>query len=327
MITQKALAEQLGISYSTVSLALAGSSKVNEQTRKLVCEAAGRAGYCPDLNAKALKNRRSGLVGVVFPDFSQTYYTELQREIYPKLQAAGYTGLFFTCGQNDDFGRIVRELHGRHVDGIITCITDATALRPLLNSGVKVVMYRSPEQLPCSSVEVDRIKGGRMAAEHLIGLGYRRLGYLGFCNQGREDRLQGYLSGIAAAGLEIDSAAIIECDCFMEAGYEGMKKMLKKNNRPEAIFVFNDSTALGAIRAIYEAGLQVPRDIAIVGFDGITEGRFSIPALTTIAQPKTATAENLVNLLTAHISGEETGIRRVVLTPELLIRESCGAKR
>lgn len=326
MVTQKDLAARLGISYSTVSLALAGSPKINTETSRLVREAAEKLGYRPNLNARALQSRCSRLIGVIFPEFSHAYYNELARNIHPLLKEAGYTGMFFTCEGQSDFRDVINELSGRGVDGIISGLNDPESLLPLCRSGVGIVVYRQPGPLPCSSVDVDREHGGYLAGRHLIDLGYRRLGYLGGAPGDGEGRLQGFMSAVAEAGLELPLEMISNCGSGLENGYNGMMQLLSRSKPPQAVFAFNDATAIGGMRAVHDSGLRVPDQVAMVGFDDIRECRFVVPALTTIAQPREETARQLVTLMLDRLASAQPEIRRVLLKPQLVIRESCGTK-
>jgi DNA-binding LacI/PurR family transcriptional regulator len=329
MITQKKLAQQIGVSASTISLALSGSPKVNKKTRQLVLDAVEATGYRPNQNALALQHLGTKTIGVIFPSFFNSYYNELKQEIHPLLSDAGYTGLFFNVANQEDYRKTVDELHGRGVSGIISGVDNPEVLAPLCRMGLPLVFYHHSGAVPCSSVDVDREKGGLMAGRHLISLGYRKLAYLGKSKNGLEPRLQGFMTAISEAGLELPAAYIVDMGADagegMEHGYEGMKQLLHLPEPPRAVFAFNDSTAIGAIRAVYDAGLKVPDDIAIVGFANSRESRFHVPSLTTIGQPLKETAENLVSLLLKRLSGESVEIRRIVLEPELIIRESCGA--
>lgn len=324
-MTLKKIAGQLGVSYSTVSLAISGSPKVNQQTRKTVLELADSLGYRPNLNARSLKQKKSGFIGVIFPDFSQTYYRELMRDIYPALKERGYTGLFFTIDDNEDFSGIVSEIQGRGVEGVISGAHDHSPLMPLYKLGIPVVAYRRTAGVPFSYVDVDREKGAYMAGAHFAELGYKRMAYLGSHFGGCEPRLIGFKAALSDNGLDLPDQYIVDGQ-GMEGGFTGMQKLLELPEPPRAVFAFNDSTAIGAMRAIQMRGLRIPQDIALIGFDNILECRYMTPALSTVAQPRQATAENLVNMLCETIASKSAGMRHVVLEPELIIRESCGAR-
>lgn len=326
MITQKELAAKLGVSYSTVSLALSGSPKVNPETLRQVQAAAAAAGYRPNLNARALQGHRSRLIGIVFPEFSHAYYGELSRDLHRLFRAAGYTAVAFTVSDHQDLRKLLDELCGRGVDGIVSGLHDP-ALQPLCRSRIGVVMYRAAGPLPCSSVDIDREAGGYTAGQHLIGLGYRHLAYLGSTHGGCEDRLLGFVRAVAEAGLELPAARIVDRGSGLAAGYAALQTLLRQGPPPRAVFAFNDSTALGAMRAAHEAGLRIPQDLAVVGFDDISEGRFAIPALTTVAQPREETARHLVELMLARLDAGRPDIRHVRLATRLIVRESCGSPR
>ncbi len=326
-MTQKEIAEALGVSQSTVSLALAGSEKISEPLKGQIVELASAKGYHPNLNARALQARKSGLVGVVFPDFSQAYYNELKKDIHPLLKERGYTGLFFTAGDDGAAGQLIGELQGRGVEGIIAGPGSFKHLKELCLSNFPVVFYRKPEApLPCCSVDVDRYDGGYLAGRHLLSLGYEDFACLGCDPASPDGRFQGFLAALAEAGVSFNSKAAIRCQPGMEGGCEGFAAYLKGSKPPRAVFAFNDSTAIGGMRAACDAGLGIPEDVAFVGFDDIKEASFSIPSLTTVAQPRQETAANLVRLLFDRIDGEGLSLRHILLKASLTVRESCGAK-
>ncbi len=325
-MTQKDIAQELGLSQAAVSLALSGSAKISDSIRRQILDTASQRGYCPNLNARALQTRKSGLVGVIFPDFSQAYYNELKKDIHPLLKERGYTGLFFTAGADGDVGQLVAELHGRGVEGIIAGSVSTSHLEPLCRSGFPVVFYRRPEALPCSTVEVDRYEGGYQVGRHLISLGYKTFACLGVEKPRIEERFRGFLAALAESGLEMPAHLLIPSRQGMAGGHEGLGSFLKKTKTsPRAIFAFNDTTAIGGMRAVRDVGMRIPEDIAFVGFDDIQEARFAIPSLTTIAQPRRETATHLVKLLLDRISGEDISLRHVLLKTSLVVRESCGA--
>lgn len=327
-MNQKEIAAALGVSQSTVSLALSNSPRISEAIKSQVADLASRNGYCPNLNAKALQARKSGLVGILFPEFSQSYYNELKRDLHPLLKARGYTGLFFTAGDDGEASQLVSELQGRGVEGIIAGPGPHSRLKALCLSGFPIVFYRRPEALPCSSVEVDRFEGGLLAGRHLASLGYGSFVCLGADPKRLDERFQGFLAALAEAGLEMGQEGFVPCRQSLDGAYEAMSGLLKRSEAaPRAVFAFNDTVALGAMRAVCDFGLRVPEDVAFVGFDDIQEARFSIPSLSTIAQPRALTAESLVELLFERISGKGSSLRRIVLKTSLVVRESCGAKK
>jgi DNA-binding LacI/PurR family transcriptional regulator len=211
-MTQKEIAGTLGISQSTVSLALAGSEKIGAHIRAQVQALAKESGYSRNLNAIALQGRKSKLVGIIFPDFSEDYYNELKKDIHALLKDRGYTGLFFTTGYDGDIDGILDELQGRGVEGVITGPRTTPRLKKLCLDGLPAVFYRKPPAIPCSSVDVDRYEGGYMAGRHLLSLGRGSFVILGGADPSDPARaFKGFLAALAEAGVEMPESAMLPC--------------------------------------------------------------------------------------------------------------------
>ena len=325
-MTQKEIAKALCLSQSTVSLALAGSAKISEKIRLQVQELASKRGYAPNLNARALQTRKSKLIGVIFPDFSQAYYNELKKDIHSLLKERGYSGMFLTAGDDGDTEHLVAELQGRGIEGLIAGSVSSGNLQSLCQSGFPVVFYRKPDALPCSTVDVDRYEGGYLAGRHLVSLGYRSIACLGVERSFIEERFLGFMAALSESGIEIPNELLIQSRQGMAGGYEGFSAFFKSGvKRPRAVFAFNDTTAIGGMRAASDFRLRIPQDLAFMGFDDIQEARFAIPSLSTVAQPRFETAKSLVDLIFKRMSGEDISLRHIRLKTSLVIRESCGS--
>lgn len=321
-MTLKDIADALGVSYATVSLALSGSPKVKAETRGRIVAYAEKVGYRPNMMARNLRGGGSRTVGVLFPFFTNAFYSELTGEIQRNLEAHGYFGMFHTVGGGDNLPGIVDGLIGRRVEGVIACSFELRKLLPLHNAEIPVVIYRNIDGLPFSSVDVDRVRGGEMAGRYFVERNRKKIAYVGSINGGREARFLGFKSALAQGGIDLIDERIIETDSSMTGGLEGMRRLLESGVETDAVFCFNDTTAIGVRRAIFESGLSVPDEISIIGFDDIDDAKFMTPALTTIRQPKSMIAESLVELTLSAIQNGGKELRNVILEPELIIRET-----
>jgi LacI family transcriptional regulator len=176
-------------------------------------------------------------------------------------------------------------------------------------------------------VDADNVGGARSAALHLCNLGYRRVGYIGAPTNTTAglDRRTGFLEGLAACGVAAEGGLMRDGDYTEASGYEGMRSLL--SGRPEAVFVATDTMAVGALRALAEAGIAVPGEVALVGFDGLTPSERSMPALTTVRQPVADTGARAAELLLDMVEGRLDEPVQVVMPTELIVRESCGSAR
>lgn len=328
-MTQKEIAKILNISRSTVSLALSGSNKIKPETTKRVREIAKKANYQPDMAARSLVMQKTNLVGVLLPSFTHRFLGELSDEIFHCLNQNGYSAIFGVGMAEDDYSNLLDSMIGRKVDGIIAYSKESKKIIQLSENGVPVVVYRHPHDYPLSYVDVDRFGGGRMLVQHLIENGCRRLAFVGEVNS-KDKRFAGCHAAMLENNLEIDKSLIINIGGEMKKGVDGTRILLEqsKENPPDAIIFHNDSMAIGGMGEIIRAGLRIPEDIAIVGFDDIKEAEYCVPSLTTIRQPKKQIAEKLVEMLIEQIQGKNENyiFKQHVFKPELIIRESSVKK-
>ncbi|WP_034261547.1 LacI family DNA-binding transcriptional regulator [Actinospica robiniae] len=331
--TLKDVALRAGVSVRTVSNVVNNYVYVAEETRAKVQAAIDELGYRPNLLARNLKLGRSGIIGLVVPELDVPYFAELARLIVQEARAAGYTVLI---DQTDGDERRERELvtedpRGVSFDGMIVSPLSLTAEQfearrttaPVLLLGEQLFTAR------VDHVAIDNVAAAREATAHLISLGRTRIAAIGV-QEGVGTamlRTRGYREAFAQAGLPLDEALMIPTRFYHRAdGATAMARLLDLPEPPDAVFAFSDLLALGAQRVALHRGLAVPRDVAIVGFDDIEDGRYSTPTLTTIAPDKAEIARAAVRQILARIDGTDAdrgaGSKEIESPYRLVVRES-----
>ncbi len=333
--TLEEIARLAGVSRSTVSRVINHHPNVRPEVRERVWRIIREVGYQPHAAARNLVTRRSQIVGVVIPEtipkvFSDPYFPAVLRGIFDALMERGYHLMLSLLSppQEEDFYQ--RALRGRVVDGIIVLSAQVTdpLIRRAYEEGLPVVSIgRYPQEPGVSYVDADNVGGGRMATEHLLRLGWRRVATIAGPQTMAPgiDRLEGYRAALQAWGIRPSPDWIAEGDFTEAGGYMAMRRLLSA--RPDAVFVASDLMAMGALKALREAGLRVPEDMAIVGYDDVELAQFTDPPLTTVRQPIYELGRVAVQLLLHQLEEDVREPQRVILPTELVIRASCGALR
>lgn len=330
-LTLEAIGKLAGVSRSTVSRVLNDHPDVRPEVRMRVEAVIEKTGYLPNQAARALVSNRTGLIGLVMPTdvaelFGDPYYSELVHGI---RAGCAETGSIFTIFPfYGSLGQVVllpTLVSQGFLDGVIATAGPGSdqLIATLRDRGKNVVVVGHPtDSRDLRRVDVENRSGSAAATAHLCGLGRRRVGFVGPTPEylfGVE-RLDGYRDAIAAAGQEPDDRLIRRDEPTVDGGYHATLAILRE--RPDALHVATDPMAEGALRALYEQGLRVPRDVAIVGFDGLPNGRTTDPLLTTVVQPVVEVGRRAVHLL----HGDDDGHGVIILPTELRIGDSCGAR-
>jgi DNA-binding LacI/PurR family transcriptional regulator len=293
-VTIKDVAKEAGVSHTTVSRALRDHPAISIKTTNRIRKIADELGYVPNTVARGLKTSRSGVLGVIVRRIVDPYFIEVLHGIEDVLQAEGYS--LFLAASNKDLERekkIIRTMSEHRVDGVIICSTQVSQghQRQLNKLGVPSVLINNQalDDVPAPSVFHDDANGSRLSTMHLIELGHSKICYLGNDRAGKtnEDRLCGYKKALQDNDLPIRPAYIIKGENGLaEGGAMAAKQVLLLPDRPTAIICYNDMMAIGVIRTLTQAGLRIPEDCSIVGFDNIELSAFTQPPLTTFDQPK-----------------------------------------
>jgi DNA-binding LacI/PurR family transcriptional regulator len=330
-VTLAEIAQVAEVSVSTVSRALSNKNyPLKKESRERILKLAEEMGYKPNLVARSLQSNHSHLVGVIVDRMQSPFSAATVQGIQDGLKQAGYSISIVNSNRDQDLAiEAINSFYSRQVDGIV-----------ILNSWLHT--YNDPilslQDRPF--VFVNRVFGNRiqncvgpgdqygaqLATQHLVDLGHRRIGYINGMGDWIEaqNRLSGYRDVLIKHGLPVDNALIRQGDWSVDSGYQAARELLALEERPTAIFAANDIMALGAIYAIQEAGLDIPADVAIVGYDDRDFAVWIRPKLTTIRMPSFEMGQAAARLLLKQFAGEE--LEDATHIPgELIIRESCGA--
>ncbi|MEV8507493.1 LacI family DNA-binding transcriptional regulator [Actinoplanes sp. NPDC051475] len=310
----KDVAARAGVSIKTVSNVVNGYVHVSPETRARVQQAIDALGYIPNVAARQLRSGRSGVIALAVPELQTPYFAELAGLIVQAAERRSWTVLIDqTDGHEDRERNLVAGLRRHAIDGLIFSPL-ALAGEELASSGdtPMVLLGERVWHGPADHVAIDNTAAAADATAHLAALGRRWIAAIGAQSPASavtaHQRLAGYRSALAEAGLPEDPALIAEVDGFHRAdGAAAMRRLLDGPIRPDAVFCFNDVLALGAIRALLERGLSVPEDVAVIGFDDIEDGRFSTPTLSTIAPDTAGIARLAVDLLAERLGETRAG--------------------
>jgi LacI family transcriptional regulator len=334
-VTIKDVARIANVSPSTVSLVMNNKPGVNEETRYRVRKIAEALNYSPNLVARSLVKGRSHAIAMLITSTLNPIFPEMAAGMDDVLRTCGYSlSIISTHGDDKVEATEIGGIKARGIDGIITsdALIDSQNLKELAKSGYPVVsilrrIYDCPE---LDFVVVDCVKGGYWAVEHLIRLGHKRIGIIkGPLNTSTGiERVEGAMKAFEDYGYPISNELVFQGDFFQESGYAATKQFLalRATKRPTAIFACNDEMALGAFEAIWEAGLRIPNDVALVGFNNVATTALRSIEITTVSQNKQEMGRLGVKRLVDKIE-KNRGYKKpyhVVLEPRLIVRKSCG---
>lgn len=330
-ITIKDIAKALGISTSTVSRALSDAWDCKRETREQVLAMAKKLNYHPNLNAKNLQNKRTGTIGIIIPEFVSSFFPNVIMGIQEVLYQENYH-MFITQSNENRAQELenLKLLREHMVEGIIISTTNEggneDAYRELIDNGMPVVFFnRCPKTLNASKVLINDCLMAEKAVEHLIATGRRRIIHLlGPVNlEVSAMRAQGFANVMSRHGLDPEGKSI-PAGIFIKDGQAAMEKILASGEElPDAIFCFNDPVAIGAMKALKNAGVRIPEDIAIVGFSEGSMATVVEPQLTTVLQPMKEMGRQATELLLAQLrSPRRPSPKTVCLDATLNIRGS-----
>lgn len=327
------IGRDLGLSAMTVSRALNGHPDVNEETRRRVLLHAEQLRYRPNRWARSLVTQRSRILGMIVPDISHSFFSEITRSFQETIEQHGYD--LMLCHTHSDPVRelaAIDMLLGSRADGLVVASVrpenDPGVFAELRRDGMPFVLLdRFFPGLDCGRVRTDDFEVGRLAGEHLIDLGHHRIAHIRgpTVSVGRL-RWEGFQSALRTRGIAIREEWVVDSNFAEEGGYQAMSVLLTAPERPSAVFAVNDPSAVGAIRACREFGLHVPEDVSIVGAGSIERSLHESPFLTTIdwscAEMGERAADMLLNAISAG-TGATTGEWKV--RPSLTAQQSSAS--
>jgi DNA-binding LacI/PurR family transcriptional regulator len=327
-VSIKDVARAAQVSHSTVSRALSHSTLVREETRKRIQQLAEEMGYTPNAAARSLVTKRTGALGLVVTTIADPFISEVVRGIEETALDEGY-GVILSQS-NAEVSRelaATRALREKRVDAVIVSASRVGDLyMPLLEEiQVPIVLVNSEQSSKrVHFVLSDDVQGGRLATEHLLSLGHRRIGYVTGPPDGKssENRLRGYRQALQAAGIEPTPQWVAQGTGHYHGGEKGLQTLLSVAPELTAVFCYNDTTAIGALRFARGRGMRVPEDLSLIGFDDILFAAYTEPPLTTIAQQKYEMGRLVARMAFELIAGQQ--VQDIVLPTRLVIRESCA---
>jgi LacI family transcriptional regulator len=333
--TMKRIAGELGVSITTVSKVLNHHADISEATRNRVLAKVQELGYQRNAVARSLTLRRTHTLGIVIPDLMHSFFVEVIAGIEPVASARGFGLLLCSSAEDPRKERSELELlRGRQVDGVVIASAHASGntdiLKQLTRHGTGLVMIDRDDHpsVKCHRVLTDDEQVGALATLHLIEVGRRAIAHIaGPAIVHARRREQGWRAALATRGIRAREEWVV-AGGFMEGdGYRAMKRLLATKPRIEAVFAANDPAAIGAMKAVWEAGLRVPDDIAIVGAGDIALSDLLRVPLTTVAWSRQEQGRQAAELLLNGLDRQSDAPQRIVIPPRLIVRESSGAAR
>ncbi|KTC50316.1 LacI family transcriptional regulator [Pseudomonas fluorescens ABAC62] len=328
MVTMDDVASRAGVSTSTVSHVLNGTRNVSPATVQAVQRAVQALGYIPNTLARSLARSSTSTIGVAISALSNHYFSETVHAIETECARHGYMMLFVdTHDDPEQELRVVMALHHRRVDGIVLAPSNGSlALEYLRTNDIPAVLVDRMMSEQFDQVGVENTQATQTLIEHLIGHGHRRIGFIagraGFSTT--DERVAGYCAALQAAGLAFDPQLLVNGGSNAEPARQATLQLLGLAAPPTAIMAGNNLMTLGAMHALRDAQLDVPRQMALVGFDDFDWADFFVPRLSLIAQPVQALGARAVDLLLQRMASPSAPPQSVRLAPTLQLRHSCG---
>lgn len=330
MATMRDVANKAGVSITTVSHVINKTRPVSEKLRTRVTLAMRELGYRPNRLARGLRRGETHTLGLIVPDIADPFFGEMARCIEDAGFDRGYGVLLCNSDQRlDKELAYARSLIEAQVDGIlfVASSSSAEAVELILQHGIAAVLV--DRELPGVMVDrilIDNVAGGRMATERLLQLGHRRIACIGAPSERLPfgGRVRGFQLAMDAAGVVVDESLVVRSTLAGSGRCEDIQFLLSRADPPTAVFACNDQCALDVLEAAVAAGMQVPSDLSIIGFDGIHVASMSRPPLTTLAQPRKKIGQLAVRMLLERIRDPSLPPRTEVLAPQLVIRESTA---
>ena len=334
--TQVDVARLAGVSRATVSYVLNGHTEgrvpISDETQQRVLDAIEKLGYEPDARAQALRSGNTKTIALIIPDLRNPHFCEYATGIEEAAREVGYHILLSSTTLNDEYAvEIFKDLARRRFDGLIlvsSFILESkeakTTLARIRKRGLPIVELS--EYYGIDSVSADYRTATKEVMSYLLSLGHHRVGLIYGVggHELAEDRLQPYRASLESVGIPVDEDLIMKCGPTIEDGHQAAKKLLELAPRPTAILAINDLLAMGALRAAADLGLDVPKDLSLVGYDNIPMANFFVPRLTTVTKDAYELGKKAFDVLWARIQNPDLPRQHVHSLARLIIRESTG---
>jgi DNA-binding LacI/PurR family transcriptional regulator len=332
--TIKDVAARAGVSRQTVSRVINDKGEIRSQTRQRVLAAIDELGYRPNAAARSIVVGRTCTLGCISPNLTDYTFANIIEGAQAEARRLGYFVLTGSARTEADVEPLLEQLLHRQIDGLLVLNPRADEryryFLPLIDKGLAVVyVNNTPQGAPVSAVRCDDRHGGYQATRHLVDLGHKAIAtILGPDNEECTfDRLDGYRQALNEAGLPVDRGLVDQGDWSATSGYEATQRLLEAGRPFTALFAQNDQMAVGAIRALREAGRQVPGEVSIVGFDDIPLASYFDPPLTTLRQPMQESGTRAARLLVQTVEDPSRPPEQIAIPARLVVRASCAAPR
>jgi DNA-binding LacI/PurR family transcriptional regulator len=331
-VTLRDVAEHAGVSVRTVSNVVNDFHHVSPEMRSKVQASLDELQYQPNLLARSLRQGRTGMLTLLVPQIAVPYFGELAHEVVEHASELGYTVLIDETGgvPRRELDLIHVASRSRLVDGVLLSSLGLSGKTLAgLGDGVPVVLLGERTTAGHDHVGIDNVTASREAVQHLVASGRRRVAAVGGTTS-RTDatsrlRLKGYRAALRTAELPVDADLHAQTPDYSQAsGADAARRLLDRDPPPDALLCLSDELAFGALRALHEAGVRVPSEVAVVGFDDVETSRFAVPSLTSVAPDKARIASTALELLLERVAGAQVTPRDVRVPHRLVIRESSG---
>jgi LacI family transcriptional regulator len=332
LATIRDVAREAGVSIATVSRVFNNSSLVSEDTARRVMQVAARFDYWPNGAAQSLTTNRSNTLGVLLPDLFGEFYSEVIRGIDSVARRESYQIMLSSShADNEEILTAARSMLGR-IDGLLMMAPDdeaAETVRRIRRRIPLVLLNPATESNENCSVSIDNFSGARQAVNHLLEMGHRRIAMIAGPegNIDANERLRGFKRALSDAELDPEEAIVLQGDFREPSGFSAGIELVKRVPRPTAVFVANDSMAVGLLAALEGLGIDVPGDMSVIGFDDVDIAGYLRPPLTTVCIDAFALGQRAAQMMIDEIQAGQDGTSHHILLPAILkIRRSCGAR-
>lgn len=330
MATIYDIAKAAGVSAATVSKVINQTGRISEATQFKIRKIMNELNYQPSLVASALTKKRTYSIGLLIPDLANPFFAEIAKSVEKHAQEFGFS--LIICNTDNDIKkeeRYIGLLKQKSVDGIIlgTGVRNDVTLKMLIQQKLPIALIaRDLPSLPVDAVMVDDFLGGYLATSHLIQLGHRHIAVLSeeLTVVSSRERIRGYMQALEEAEICFQEELMVVSPSQIDDSKKTAGLLLDSDFPPTAIFACNDVLAIGTIQAARQRGIRVPLDLSVVGFDNTILATIIDPPLTTVAQPIQELGKQVIDLIISEINDQKQTKQRVVLTPEIVIRQSTA---
>lgn len=327
MTSMKEVADKANVSRATVSRVLAGHPSVKPETRKIVLHWVKKLNYQPNIVAQTLAGNKTNIIGVVLPEISNPFFTEILAAIENQAAYQGYNIIVCCTNKNKEKEKsILNQLKSRQIDGIICVPVSSTASRSYYKQLDIPVVTITKKMDGFSSVSVSHYDGGKKIAQHFLDLGYQKIGYIGPTQTSTSAiKFAGFLNHLKKRGIELIDIIENEAPETIEdiTVYDAVIKYISKNGlNSEALFANDDATACDAIKALCELGYRIPEDVAVAGFDNSLLSKKMNPSISSLSQPVKEIGKKAVEILVESMDYDNSKIQEYELDTRVISRES-----